>query len=58
MTLAGLLVRLVTGTVAIGAVAIGSLLYTQQRSLIYCASLPEDSRTVVETPDAVSETHR
>lgn len=51
MTLAGLLVRLVTGTVAIGAVAIGGLLYTQQRSLIYCASLPEDSRTVVETPD-------
>ncbi|WFD34499.1 bem46 protein, variant [Malassezia cuniculi] len=51
MTLVGLMLRLVAGTVAVGAVAIGSLLYTQQRSLIYCATIPEDSRTVVETPD-------
>lgn len=51
MSVVGVLLRLAAGTVALGAVALGSLLYTQQRALIYCASLPEDSRIVVETPD-------
>ena len=47
----GTMLRLIVGSVAVGFVSAAGLLYTYQRSIIYPSAFPEDSRSVVDTPD-------
>ena len=43
--------RVLAGTFAVGVASLAGLLYVHQRALIYPSSIPEDSRTNVDTPD-------
>ena len=45
------IVRVVAGAAGVTVAMFAGLLYVYQRALIYPSSIPEDSRTNVDTPD-------